>query len=600
MYKEVIMNIKVIHNQLPSNKIPSDMNAWFAQQAGMQMTVQLKDNTSMNAPVLLAQRALWVFNDWNYFRMTLDADRAKYRYYYVTDVVSVTNDIVEIHAELDILRSFSFINNQTDVRLAYTTRVTDWVPNLDDMRWQPDRTEQWVYKQGHGDMNHDVIKGLRRHENIPIGFNAVAGGFNDTSNDGVYLIKWWWGQTDTTGSNYAGIAYGMFNKDNFRSFVYQVGDFIANNPSAILSGVHSFTEFIISAKYFPSLRLLNNSTVGLDGTAGTGAAPEAGYVHIQADPNTGLVVGGLCTVTNIDCYLRLDNAGYLYNHLSEEDNGDSGFIIDPFGDLDTVNNNRMEFLCSSRWLSCTVNTPIGVTNIPLDSLKNRQRIRVRSMIDLEAGTMTMRFMKMDSNEVLNELKGAIYLDVMNAFTHVQSMGERAFSAAIGAAPSIASGVLSNGLAVGGGMAAMNASYQVMTSSAVVNHFTSSYSNDLGNMALNTNGNMSIKYFSVYFSLYLNKYTPIWDPHVWGAQDTVWDAQYLQTNYMNWCEEHEHGYPSNLYKDLLSCITPSADGIYIKCSEVDKISIPNGFTNPHIEDTIRSALLNGVIIFSATA
>lgn len=597
MYKEVIMNIKVIHNQLPSNKIPSDMNAWFAQQAGMQMTVQLKDNTSMNAPVLLAQRALWVFNDWNYFRMTLDADRAKYRYYYVTDVVSVTNDIVEIHAELDILRSFSFINNQTDVRLAYTTRVTDWVPNLDDMRWQPDRTEQWVYKQGHGDMNHDVIKGLRRHENIMTGFNAVPNGFSDTSNDGVYLVKWWWGQHTSSGAE-AGIVYGMFNRANFTSFVYQVGNFIANNPSSILSGVQSFTEFIISAKYFPSLRLENNSTVGLDGCAGTGAAPEAGYVHIPADPDNGAVVGGVCYVTGIDYWLRLDNAGYIFNHLSELDDGDSGFIIDPFGDLDTVNNNRMEFLCSSRWLSCTVNTPIGVTNIPLDSLKNRQRIRVKSIIDLEAGSMTMRFIKMDSNEVLNELKGIIYLDVMRSFTHVQSMGERAFRTAVGAAPGIAASAFTGGASLLNSTVAAGTS--AMTSSAAVNQFTSSYSNDLGNMALNTNGNMSIKYFSVYFSLYLNKYTPIWDPHVWGAQDTIWDAQYLQTNYMNWCEEHEHGYPSNLYKDLLSCITPSADGIYIKCSEVDKISIPNGFTNPHIEDTIRSALLNGVIIFSATA
>lgn len=587
------MEVKVIQNTLPSNRIPYDVNYWFSRQSPITINVKLKESTSIMSPTFMVKKNFLTYCKYNYLRLTIDSTNSIYRYYYITDVVSLTNEIIELHCELDALRSFNFRTANTLVTLNTTTNVVDWINNLDDTRWSPHRTEQWRYKQGHGDVNHDVIKGIRRINNIYTGFNAAESGRVDTDNDGVYLVKFWWGYEGQTVSDYIGIAYAMMNRENFRYFVSYVNNFVKNNPGAILAGISDFTSFIISAKYFPSLRLLNNSTVGLDGTAGGGAAAEAGYTHWTG----GITVGSLCTVPNVDCYVRFDNAGYINNHLSELDDGDSGFPISPFGANSTENNSRLDFLCSPRWLSCTVTTPIGVTTLPMESLRNGQIIKVHSVIDLESGILTMRFIKVDSHEVITELKGCIYMDVNNQFTHIQSMGERILqNSASSIVPAATSAISSGGLGAAMGVGATLAN-SVFTGAAVNMH-TSSYSNDLCNMMVNTDGTFSIKYFSVHFALYLNNESPVWDPHVWETGISDWNAQYLQTNYMNWCAEEGHGYLSNKHTDLVSA-TPVGPGYcYIRCADVEKVTVASGYINPNIENNIKQALLNGVTFFSS--
>lgn len=560
------MQAKLLYLAIPSYYVKINMATYVSSLSGITVDLKLKEDTGLENPVFLLNKSLTAVTGYNYIQLTVGTN--KYRYYYVKDFVSVANNLTEIIGTYDALRSNKFLS-YTSGKLLYTNNVNDWVGSLDDTRFEPHKTEQY--------------KGMHFQDMIETGIPAVNDGKEPTGQYGIYLVKFWWGAPATIDgvTSNKGIAYAMMNYANFQSFTYQVAHYIQQNWGSVFSGVTDFTKFIISAKYFPGIMI---NTVG----SITGAADMAGYGFTQQ-----VTLGGIATI-DIDCYVRFNNASFL-------DGGNQVVGLSALGtatDMSTVN--KMDFLVSPRWCNVVVTTPVGFTSLPLGSVTNGCMLRHRSIIDLETGIMSVLIAKQAGylqgdyhSEPITILKNTVFVDAMQAFTYIQSQGENVARSVLNSASSIGIGAIAGG-PIGAATTGASAVFNGFMTPRQVSVATSSFSNDLIEFIKNQS-TYSPKWLTIKSYIYLNEETPIWDPHTYAAQPTTqWNARYLQENYINWCSQVGHGFPSNKHKEISACLK-SSGSTYLRFSEIDDILVEDGFVTPEAEAAIRSALLSGIVV-----
>ena len=503
-----------------------------------------------------------------------------YKYYFIEDVRTISATTCEVDLKFVAFRTCPWRNANTKLQLAYSSRESDWSTTCDEPRFDPYSVQ--------GEFMGSV-RGLRRKKFLT-GIHASDDGNTDIEGHtvdesyGVYLVNWWWGYNAPNGS--LGMVYGAMSKNNFDMFIGGLVQFVVDNPGSILHGDLDYTKWVISARWFPSLKLSDFANVGYSKVTGVG-------------------VGGLAPLNSVTCYLRQNSPGYLY-----------GFSAIPAGPLEvlggtsltvaqTENVNKLKFLLQDKWSKMVVSTPVGIGEIPLerlrlgfstDSSQVATKIGVYSQIDLGTGTMRMVFNSefldgyMGSQDTLLSLSGPISIDVKNQFTHVASDKEVVTMALPDIANGIISGAAQGGGAVGGILGGATSLVNKMTSPRRYNIHISGQ-NDIKYLASN---NMSLKEFTVNTLVYLNEDTPIWDSQNVEDGNAGWNANRVYTSYSNWCKQMHHGFPSIKWINC-SGLTPSAPDyeMYIKAQNVNDVYV---YDYPHwCEEEIARKLMQGVVI-----
>lgn len=68
---------------------------------GLSLSGTLKDSTSIIDPIIIVSGTLTDFAGYNY--MTIDSFN---RSYFITDMISITNTLIEVHAHVDVLSTY--------------------------------------------------------------------------------------------------------------------------------------------------------------------------------------------------------------------------------------------------------------------------------------------------------------------------------------------------------------------------------------------------------------------------------------------------------------------------------------------------------------
>ena len=548
-----------------------------------------KEPTSFFNPTLIIEHDFLETASCNYVAIDYmdqpDSGQAathKYKYYFIEDVRTISNEMCEVDLKFDAFRTCPWRNAETKLQLEYSTRLSDWSTTCDEPRFEPYSVQGEFMGQ---------VRGLRRKKFLT-GIHASDDGNTDIEGNtvdesyGVYLVNWWWGYNAPNGN--LGIVYGAMSRLNFELFIGTVIQYVVDNPSAMFRGDFDYTKWVISAKWFPSLKLSDFAN--------------AGYSKV-----TGVGVGGLVPINNCTCYLRKNSPGYI-----------TGFGSIPFGPLEvlggssltvaqTENVNKLKFLLQNKWSKMIVSTPVGIGEIPLerlrlgfstDSSQVATKIGVYSQIDLGTGTMRMVFNSefldgyMGSLDTLLSLSGPISIDVKNQFTHVASDREVVMQSI----PDMITGAAIGG-AAGGPLGAVAGGYTTFLKNVMQprrSNIHVSGQEDIKYLAAN---NMSLKEFTVNTLVYLNEDTPIWDSQNVEAGST-WNANRVYTSYTNWCKQMHHGFPSMKWINC-SGLAPSAPEyeMYIKAQRISDVYV---YDYPHwCEEEIARKLMQGVVIKTYT-
>lgn len=564
------LSLTLANIDLLGNRIYSDFDNYFSNKlpAAKKLkfdNILLKENTSMYEPVFVIRvssaRTLYGFNYAQYNIPAAGASPAITRYYYIKDIVHLPG-VVEVHCSFDPLRNYNITNCYG--KLALTNNKDHWVNTLDDTRFEP--------------YNMRRYNGVTT-TNVDMGLTSIADG-TDFEASGVVVMKFWYGQDDTTvtPTRHLGICSAMMDVATFQNVIKQVNDFVRNNWGAVLSGVTDFTKFIYDAKFYPSLYLSE-------------VAGPAGYAL-----NNGFVIGGLCTI-NLSVYLKVNGtSGFL-------DSGNEDFTINILNLVE--NKHEMKFLAKDRWCDVVVETPVGWQTLPMNMLTSYNNMRHRSIIDFETGELVISIYKISGtttnphSEHITDIKGPCAFDVTNQIVHVSSVGERAATAVT---HGLVGGV--TGAMFGGGPGAAVGAVGGMISSFANNTEISQRSGSTGSSLQQFRiFKLSLKMFKVNTYLYFNPATPINDEYIYNPLD-AWDGNKLQAAYNTYCNDLRTGYPSSKWGTVGSFVKDGSNAgvnTMLKFSDVSRVEVtslrsvsePINLLPEH-EQAIKQALLEGII------
>lgn len=552
-----------------------------------------KEPTSIMNPIVKLQANFVEVSMYNYCRIDWaedDEQTFKRRYYYIDDVVTIGNNIVELHLSFDAFRSVNWLNSGTTLQLRYSTNNAHWCQTAEENRFEP-----------YTSYGNSGSKGWRLETNLPAAADAEA-----TENVGVYLVKFWCGYNNNTTHEKLGIMYAMMGQTSFNYFIYQVNHFIEQNYGSQLYGITDFTKFILSIKYYPSLYLKGTGHDTAPRMAGYGVAHEIG-------------VGGLCFIdtsgyADFTVYLRDQNAGFLDSYFNRNvDEDDQYFEIYPLGQNSYYTNElaRMKFLTTPRWCQYVVKTPVGIGSIDCSTIRQGEKIFYESQIDLESGIMTMNFYRgkgahQDAlygrdTDLLLSLSGPVAYDVSDQATHIQSNEEVAMNTLAKAnVKGFFDGIghLGDPKKLFGSTVETFASFpqQFVNDQMMPREINQPKAQNGSNKYYMHTCNDALKYFYVRTTIYTNPDTPIYDNHTYSASETDWNGSYIYENYFAWCRELYHGFPSFKVINCDPNTLLAAGNLWMQCAAIFDIHSSNYIKmTPDIENQIKAILMNGVVI-----
>lgn len=474
------------------------------------------------------------------------------RFYLVKEIRFRVGSQMEIDCEFDALRNYDI--TACYGKLAYSDYKNNWVKTIDDMRFEP--------------YNMQRYNGVTS-KTVGTNLTSISNG-SDFYANGVVVMKFWYG-VHTQNSD-IGICCAAMDLATFQQVIALVANYITNNIGTVLSGITDFTKFIYSAKFYPSLRVVDMI--------------DAGYTFVEA----GFVIGGLCSI-QIPSYLRFNTAGML-------DGGNQSFEINILNLVE--NKHEMKFLAKERWCDVVIETPIGWKTVPMNMLSSYNDMVSRSIIDFETGELKIGIYKhagttLDPHsEHVLDISGSCSIDVTDQIVHIASLGEKA----VQTVPKAAVGYILGGPAG----AALGTLTGALTAGTEINQRGESNN---GSMQAFKIFNWSLKVYRVNTYLYLNPDSIINDTNTYSPLD-AWDANAIQAAYNTFCASYKTGYPSNKWGTVGSFLKAgSTTGVdtMLKFSEVSAISVVtmanpmtgmNALLVPEHEEAIRKALLEGIV------
>ena len=584
---------------LANNEIYDDWDNYLNMigNDSMQCFFDFKEPTSILSPTIVVTANFGTIQKYNYARLLIDDDQGSFisRCYIIRDIVTINLHQCEVRLDFDAFRSINWRNSGTSFKLALTTDERKWAQTIVDPRFEP-----YASYAGNGSYAWKFETGIPSIE--------LADQDDET---GLYLVKWWYGYED--GVDSLGTVCGMMNTASFNFFISKVNHFIEDHYGAQLGGITDFTKFIVSAKYFPSLKISECRKL-------------AGYSAAW----TGVGVGGLCTVDasdgyeNFKVYIKRDKAGFIDSYFYNDDE-DLYFEARPLGYYHSTHENnlkKMKFLTSSKWCQYMVRTPIGVGAIDMSTVRHGDKLFYNSQIDLESGIMTFNIMrnKTDSTwtteakdaDILLSLQGPVYYDMIDKFTHIQSANEVIINSFVNSELSAAKNFVGsmavddatpskdrrveNSAEVGIAGEVMQIPFkqlEALCSPRIINQPRSSGGDNLYWLHRNSD---SLKYFYVRTTIFMNPDTPLYDDlNTTSARN--WNAEVLYEKYRDWCRQPGNGYPSIAVCNFDNSFLDSGT-TWFKCADVYEIR-PNAsdklLITPQIEAMIKTKLLSGVLI-----
>ena len=370
-----------------SKKINSTSNSF----SGTQLTCKLKNPTSVHDPVFevagLTDGAMYNYASWGS------------RYYWVDDVIQMTNTISEVHCHLDPLATYKSAITGTSALVIYGDS-TNWSKLIDDTRLQPE------VRYATETIANENMFGLTTTTD-----GCVAMTFTSTTS-----VDWITQASTLAGT---GVHTALMTVQEMRQCI---GDLTGFDPGQGITGsglqemLEAFGRVIQSlgggsiADYIQRIIWLPFKLSDIVSATG-------------ATYRLGMFIGG---VLADQCQWYDVNPGSIWAHTGN-------FTID-WGTLTGGN----DFMKNERWLSLQLYTPGGYQEIPAYCFKYASTFYYKTTFSTTDGSWNMRLAS-DSNmhETLATFSGSIAVDLLgtvnlgNDFTgQIADMGASFVSGAV--------------------------------------------------------------------------------------------------------------------------------------------------------------------------
>lgn len=370
-----------------SKKINSTSNSF----SGTQLTCKLKNPTSVHDPVFevagLTDGAMYNYASWGS------------RYYWVDDVIQMTNSISEVHCHLDPLATYKSAITGTSALVVYGDS-TNWSKLIDDTRLQPE------VRYATETIANENMFGLTTTSD-----GCVAMTFTSTTS-----VDWITQASTLAGT---GVHTALMTVQEMRQCI---GDLTGFDPGQGITGsglqemLEAFGRVIQSlgggsiADYIQRIIWLPFKLSDIVSATG-------------ATYRLGMFIGG---VLADQCQWYDVNPGSIWAHTGN-------FTID-WGTLTGGN----DFMKNERWLSLQLYTPGGYQEIPAYCFKYASTFYYKTTFSTTDGSWNMRLAS-DSNmhETLATFSGSIAVDLLgtvnlgNDFTgQIADMGASFVSGAV--------------------------------------------------------------------------------------------------------------------------------------------------------------------------
>lgn len=342
------------------------LNSTSQSFSGTQLSCKLKNPTSIHDPVFevqgLTDGAMYNYASWGS------------RYYWVDDVIQITNTIAEVHCSLDPLATYKSAITGSSALVIYGDS-TNWSKLIDDTRLQPEMR-----------YSTQTIANSNMFGLTPNSEGCVAMTFTSTTS-----VDWITQASTLAGT---GVHTALMSVTEMRKCI---GDLTGFDPGQGITGsglqemLEAFGRVIQSlgggsiADYIQRIIWLPFKLS--DVVSATGATYRLG-----------MFIGG---VLADQCNWYDVNPGSIYSH-------DGNFTID-WSTLTSGN----DFLKNERWISMQVYTPGGYQEIPAYCFKYANTLYYRTTFSLTDGSWNMR-LSADSNmhETLTTFSGNISVDLL--------------------------------------------------------------------------------------------------------------------------------------------------------------------------------------------
>lgn len=354
--------------------------------AGVTLDCKLKDPVcGLHSPVFKVKGLSKAYNNYNY---CLWRDR----YYWVDEILFLTNDIQEVHCHLDPLATFKGAIDDTQAFVQYAD-VGHWNKWCDDPRINPEFEDPAFSKDFYIDVIPDIT---------PTGFIVMSymdcGLYGASSNGGVRTVV----MTPTDFYNMLDNLYSLLNGKAIDEIYSYLG------------GCGAWRDNIISCRYVP-------------------------FFNFGGTPVTSITIGGIqCTV----------NAQMISPIVTK--NGTGSISLD-WSDFDT-----RPYLKNSRWTTLQFVTPFGYTEIPIDSLVGQGYVYVYSTVVKTTGDIIIKLCEEinGNGQVYAMHSGNVGVDLMTQLGSGHGF-RQAVQSAMGVGAQVAMAAATAGMSVGGAMMTQN-------------------------------------------------------------------------------------------------------------------------------------------------
>lgn len=342
---------------------------------GVSLDCRLKEPCSLHDPVFIVKGLSKSYNNYNFATW-------RGRYYYVSDIVFLTNDIQEVHCHLDPLATFKGAIDDTNALVKYGDSA-HWNKEVDDIRFFPEVEDDTF--------SNSATCGIAW--NLSVGTVVVRVMDCATSHPGIKTYAMTLSNfgdmlCDLSGSTIDSVISGEIG--SISELTSSVGQDLAAFFSSI-GGTGSWRDNLLSAIYIP----IGYSAA--DGYAGFGT------------PVTEIKVGMYPVQVNA----RLINANVIK----------STQVNLPWNWVGEAMN--LPFLRNERWCTAQIITPTGYSQLPIPLMRDDFEIDVRFCINMSTGEWSMRLMEDGKSETLGTFSGNCGADLMS----MVGSGANAFAAA---------------------------------------------------------------------------------------------------------------------------------------------------------------------------
>ena len=505
------------------------------------LSVLLKDPCSMTSPTFQISR--------NNFPTAGFYNYAKWGswYYWIDDIVYLTDGIVEVHTHIDAPATFKNDIKNTSAFVVYSNS-SNWNKSADDPRFSPEN----IFMTSGATPEPDVTNIQEDMFGMtPSKAGSIVMTFTQTAS-----VDW---MTTSTAATPCGIHTAIMSTTNFQNCI---GDLINFDITAGLSGAGAL-------EVIQAFQRLVQSTGGgslLDNIQRVIWLPFAVSDLLDKIESTnyarrqGLFLGGVLA-PNCEWY-ETSNTFVLSHNFS------FGIGIEQL----THNN---DFLKNNRWISLQITTPGGYANIQTDCYKYTNTLHARASLCINDGSWSCKVSKASNySDTLASFSGCVGVNVKGAIYG----GPTPSSVVADAGAGIVAGALTiaGGAAIGGAIAEIEGgaavgsmiekkalttgiSGMIPQNNAYVSSPSGTFGGSVTSMFLTQNpGKMCI-------------YAECWKP-----VDIA--------NYTNYCDRY--GYPCNKYLSL------SSYSGYVQCAGA---SVAAAGANDSMISTLNSLLNTGIYI-----